>query len=340
MDMKQNNKKKQKVFIFIGLLISVVAIYFSLKGIDWSALPLAFRSMRLYYVLYLIPLFYMAFFFRACRWKLLLPDSKNQELINIFDATLLGFFATNILPLRAGEFIRPWIYSKWSNVKMLTCLASVIVERVFDVLALMLLLGFSLTQITLPENLAFIVLGAKALMLIASVISLVMLVAYIKPSLLEFLINKFCEVFLDKKFEILSKKIKSLSVEFIQGLKSIAGLKELFLVILTSIIIWLSMASYYQVLLWAFVPDAEIITGATLTAILALAVAAPSAPGFIGTFQFGCVFALCEIFTFNKELAIAFSLVAHISQYILTAIHAIYVLKKRGLSLEQLSSAS
>jgi len=150
---------KKQLLIAIGILISIVAIYFSLIGINWSELPLAFSRMKLAYAIFIIPFFYLIFFIRAYRWKIILPESSQQSLEDVFDATILGFFATNILPLRAGEFIRPWLYSKWSNLKMLTCLASVIVERVFDVLALMLILGISFSQISLPENLSFIIIG-------------------------------------------------------------------------------------------------------------------------------------------------------------------------------------
>ena len=72
----------------------------------------------------------------------------------------------------------------------------------------------------------------------------------------------------------------------------------------------------------------------------ALAVAAPSAPGFIGTFQFGCVFALCEIFSYGKEFAVAFSLVAHLVPFALNFFHGVYILKKRRISFKEISSAS
>ena len=261
--------KKQALIIF-GVLVSIIAIYLSLRGVNWSALPLAFSDMKLGYAVFFIPFFYLIFIIRAYRWKLILPKSQEQNLEDVFDATLLGFFATNVLPLRAGEFIRPWVYAKWSELKMLTCLASVIVERVFDVLALMLILGLSFSQITLPENLTFIILGAKALVFVAVAISILMLLAYFKPSALEFFVNKFCVVFLDKKFNHISTKINSLSTEFIQGLKSINTYRELLLVVLSSILLWITMALFYQFILWSFDPNAEVVVGFVLTAVIAL----------------------------------------------------------------------
>ena len=147
-------------------------------------------------------------------------------------------------------------------------------------------------------------------------------------------------MFLDKNFSALSTKIKSFAAEFIQGFKSISGVKEFLLVILGSILLWFSMALYNQLVLASFVSDASIITGIAITSILALAVAAPSAPGFIGTFQFGCVFALCEVFSYNKEMALAYSIVAHLVQYFLVAAHGLYILKKKGLSFRELSKTS
>ena len=56
------------------------------------------------------------------------------------------------------------------------------------------------------------------------------------------------------------------------------------------------MVFNYQVALWMFGEFPSFWVGTMINVMLALAVAAPSAPGFIGTYQFGCVVALTYIY--------------------------------------------
>ena len=268
----------------------------------------------------------------------MLPESEGVTYRNVYEASMLGFFASSVLPLRAGEFVRPWIFSRWSSVPVLTCFASVVVERVFDVLALMLILAICLSMLELPANLSIIVAGAKALSLIAIIISVVMFIAYCKASLIHSLIDSSCKLFLDRKFPELAKKIRTLAFEFLDGLKVLKTFSDFFKVVFSSLLLWSAMAFYYQIAIWAFDVDASYYLGFTVCSFIALAVAAPSAPGFLGTFQLGCLFALKDVFGYSQELAIAYSIIVHLSQYVLTLASGFYILKKRGLQLSKLGA--
>ena len=81
--------------------------------------------------------------------------------------------------------------------------------------------------------------------------------------------------------------------------------------------------------------ETQTIMGTTIAVLVALAVAAPSAPGFIGVYQTGCI-AGFAIFGLNKELAIAYSLVTHITQYIGIVSYGVYLLFKYQMKLGEM----
>ena len=335
MHIVNNFKMNKKLLIYIGIGISLLAVFFSLKGLDWKAIPSILEQINLVPLIAWIPTFYLIFILRALRWQMLLPTCSFKQA---FDATMLGFFASSVLPLRAGEFIRPWIFSKWSSVPVFTSFASVVVERVFDVLALMVMLSASLSLVNLPPDLSFIVTGAKALLFIALVISFVMLIAYLRPRWIESALGICCDLVLGQRFSHLTDKIKIFTSEFIQGLKVINSVMAFLKVVILSLLLWLSMAAYNQITMFAFDGGAPLLLGLTVTSFVALAVAAPSAPGFIGTFQFGCLLALKDVFGYSKELAISYAVIVHLSQFLLILMHGFYILNKEGLKLSELSN--
>ncbi|MGA1531013.1 MAG: hypothetical protein ACO398_09770, partial [Kiritimatiellia bacterium] len=93
---------------------------------------------------------------------------------------------------------------------------------------------------------------------------------------------------------------------------------------------------WYQVLLWGFGIYPSWWVGMMLNVMIALAVAAPSAPGFVGTFQVGCIVALSTIYGYSKEFAMAYSMIAHVFQMALIVVAGIVVLQLRGMKFSQL----
>ena len=86
---------------------------------------------------------------------------------------------------------------------------------------------------------------------------------------------------------------------------------------------------------WAFHMDVPELRGAlVLTTLVAIAVSVPSAPGFIGSFQLGCVLGL-RIFGIKESPALAFSLIVHLSQFVGVIGAGLYSLWVENISLRE-----
>ena len=103
---------------------------------DWSWLALAVALVLATYV------------GRALRWEVMLrPLRKDASLWRIFTATAIGFTAV-VLFGRAGEPVRPYLIAKNENVSFSSQIAAWIVERILDLLMVLLIFGIALTQVS------------------------------------------------------------------------------------------------------------------------------------------------------------------------------------------------
>ena len=322
----------------VGLLISGLALYFVFRDLDFAILAQEVTRFNLLYLPLLIFLYLLQFFIRGYRWRYLLPNGSELSTLKLTESCIVGFFATCILPLRAGEFARPFALNRWQGVRFATGFASVVTERVFDVLTLLVLLGFCLPHLDNAPD--FVVIGAKLLAGIAAAIISVMVFAYLKSdTLLSITKTVFSKIF-GRRFPSLSEKIIHMAEDFISGLKAISSFRELCLVLFWSLVLWLVIALFYQVGLWSFGLYPSLIVGVVLNVLIAFAVAAPSAPGFLGTFQVGCLAALTGIYGYAQEFSTAYSVVLHAFQIGLTSIVALIVLKIEGLGIGEIWSST
>ena len=86
----------------------------------------------------------LGFWIRAVRWGSLIGTPRPIPSASLFGATMIGFMANNILPLRLGEFIRPWALARRERLSKTTLFATVVVERAIDMVTLLVIFGLSL----------------------------------------------------------------------------------------------------------------------------------------------------------------------------------------------------
>lgn len=84
--------------------------------------------------------YFASFYLRAFRWRFLLSPFTDTTTARLYPVVIVGYMANNILPLRAGEFVRSYYLSRREPVSGATALATIVVERVFDGLLMLLLL--------------------------------------------------------------------------------------------------------------------------------------------------------------------------------------------------------
>lgn len=317
----------------MGIAISVAIVGYIMVKLDWHAFLAEFRAFNLWYLPLLIVLLLCTALLRAWRWRMLLPG-QPARLRDTFDATILGFMANFLMPLRAGELVRPWMLSRWQPIPFTSALASIVVERVFDAFSLVVLLGICLLRFdnAPPAVLA----GARIIAISFLVLLALMLIGYFLPGPIESFGHRASSKLFGQRTPTLAQKINRLISGLLGGFRGISSTRELLGVLALSACLWVLMGVWYQTVLMGFGQSNTFWPGMLLNITIAVAVAAPSAPGYVGTFQAGCILGLSVMLGQSREFAIAYSIVAHILQFLVVILAGLVVLQLRGLSFTSL----
>src|SRR6476646_1770704 len=124
--------------LIMGLVVSLVALALAFRGADLGVMAGALRKAN-YFVLAVGIVFYIAgLFFRALSWRVLL--GKRVPYLRAFEALNEGYLLNNLLPFRLGEIGRAYLVSRRNNIPALEALSSIVVERVIDLLMVVILL--------------------------------------------------------------------------------------------------------------------------------------------------------------------------------------------------------
>lgn len=100
------------------------------------------------------------------RWSTLLRPVHPVPFWQCVRAIYVGLFANEILPMRAGEGIRPYLVSRWSKLPFALSLSSVAIERVFDGLWLITCMLVVSRIVAFPSKMQWIVDGAYVIGLV------------------------------------------------------------------------------------------------------------------------------------------------------------------------------
>ena len=292
--------------IIIGLVISGLFVYLAVRGINFSDLGKSFQSANYLYVFPVILIVFLALYLRSYRWGIIMESLVKYDQITLFIISSIGFMAVGILPARLGEFARPYLVKQKSGIRMSSILATVIVERVFDVLALMVVLFAVVLKISLPP--IIFKTGITTLTIAFSAFLILIFLAVKK----EFSLNKIDSV-LSKLPDRLEKSLKHLAHSFIEGLQILPDVKKTLMVAVLSIAIWSTVCMSAYILFFSFGFNLPVINAFAISVIIALGVMLPAAPGFVGTYHFACVLGLTS-FGIAKPEALSYAIVLHFLQ--------------------------
>jgi glycosyltransferase 2 family protein len=320
----------------LGFAITVACLVLAFYRIDLNALYGALAAASYWVVLPAALCTLLGYLSRTVRWRVILADAAACPLGTLFGVLMIGFATNNLLPARLGEFARAYLLRRRSGVRKTFLLASIFVERLFDGLVLVAVLsGLSLVA-DLPGWSREVELLAGAIFLSVGLGALALLTLGERvPSLLQAVTRPLPAR--------LSVWTSGAAGAFLAGLSTIQRPSVLLKTAALSVVVWsLEWASYFT-LSGGFelgLSDGQrAIACALLLAVVNLGIMLPSSPGYVGTFQ---VFAVAALTSFGvaRETALAFAIVAHLSQYILvTAIGAAFF-GREHISLRRLAGES
>jgi uncharacterized protein (TIRG00374 family) len=268
---------RRVLFLVIGLVISVGALYFAFKGFNmgdvWDALS---RVRWPFFLLMLVP-YVVTFLAKVWRWQALFyPDEERAPFRILFPSLMISYVP---LPFRLGEVARGAVASVRTGLPPARVYSTIFVEKVLDVLVLLLLLGVSLPFVELPDTSgrsSLILLGTGVVVLVALTLFFVF-----RPDLARNVVRLLSRP-LPERY---SSRLLAVTDHVLEGVVPLAHGSVAARVVFWSLATWLvNMLTVYLEML-AF--NIEVTPAAAVVLVVAtnLSMVVPAAPGYVGTFE-------------------------------------------------------
>ena len=315
----------------LGILISAGLLWFAFRDVHpmevWDRVrraDLALLALAAVLATVLFPI-------RAMRWRpLLLPLYDRPRFRPRFAATCIGFMANNLLPARVGEFARAFALSRLEPVRVSASFGSLVVERMFDGIVVVLFLLAALAWPTFPEvtgrDFGTVALWAGLIFL---ALFAVLLVVVVRPA-------RSVRWFEATVARVLPEAVRRPIVDaleaFLDGIGAIRDWRLMLQAFAWSLVLWLTGSLSIWVGMLAFDIHQPYVAAVFLQSLIALAVALPSAPGFFGVFEAAARIGLVDIWGVATGPAVAFAIGYHLAGFIPVTIIGLYYVWRLGLS--------
>ena len=324
---------------WIGFVFIAVTFYFLFRNIDWVKMLEAFSHFQLIWILPALLVYLLGYIIRGFRWVILLSPVKKCTFQSLFPTLIIGFMANNVLPARAGEFIRAHLNGKKEGISRSASFATIVLERLFDGLTMIILLWVALGLGHLPIQESMMSPGIQhAIDWSPYVFGAAFLALFLLVLFKETAVNliKFFIQWAPKKFHV---PLEKLAHTFIDGLHILKNAKESLLVLVTSLAAWTcEFSSYYLVGVGMGISPTPLNFGsaALLMAIVNLGILIPNAPGGVGLFEFLGAGLLFVSYGIPKEMAVGYMFLVHFLVLVPIILLGFYYSTREHLNLGRL----
>ncbi len=326
----------------IGMGISIIFLVFFLFRAGIPRTIDALLEVNYFSLIPALICYIIALALRTVRGKVVLQPIGRFHFSHLWKGVIIGYSANNLLPIRLGDLVRSRYLGHTSGFSKTSIFATIVIERVFDGLGLLFLLG--LFSIFLPTSGLLRALGQEARVdpLLLTVVLTVPFLAAITffsiatafPKVPKRILGTVLQVFPTS----MKTKLTQFTILFLEGLSSLRDFRKTVSIFLLTLLVWISESGVFLCIAYgfqldSFFPGWFLLFGALVltTAVANLATSIPSAGGGIGPFEF---FAQSSLIFFGVDvsLASAYILVVHaLLLFPVTILGFIYIWN--GLSL-------
>ncbi|MEK9629665.1 MAG: lysylphosphatidylglycerol synthase transmembrane domain-containing protein [Nitrospinota bacterium] len=329
----------------IGLVIAIAALYYTLRNVSFEELVNSLKNAELIYTLPGVLIVALSYVTRAYRWQILLRPFKQIPVKEIYSPLMIGFMG-NVLPARAGEFLRAYLVGKKNGITFSGAFSTIIVERLFDLVCLMGLFVWvfvfhadvfdpNLTFSGIPVQKMAIGFGRVCLILVCGLLVFMFLLTWYEAKVKSW-INWFTRPLPEKWKE----KIIFMVGEFALGCQIIKDKSALVQIIIYSLLTWFLIVVTYYPFYYAF--DLQKITLESLlilTVMVCILITALPTPAFLGSYNAGVLIALHDIMGESEVTAVSFGMVVWALSFLVIFAGGFYFIFSDHMSLSSLMKA-
>jgi uncharacterized protein (TIRG00374 family) len=319
----------------VGLLLAAVLIGWFLRRADLPQVVALLGAADLRAVALACLTVGLTSLQRAWRWRRLLAPLGTFAIRDLWAAIVMGA-AVSLLPGRMGEVARPMFLAQRASISTSVGLGSVVLERILDVVAILMLLAAYLVLAPLPPTMNAD--GAATLAILRSV-GMGLLLALLGLGIVALLVVND-DVRRARLTATVRRRMPApvarLLVSFFSGMAGLRNPASIGLVMLSSLALWTTVTFTY-VILFAAVDIAVPWYGAIpLLTLLVIGAAVPT-PAGVGAFHKVAQLGLVGLFGVANDTAVAYAILSHAVAFLPVGAVGIALIVNAGMSSEVLS---
>lgn len=310
--MKAHVKKILKIVVLFSL--TFFFLYLAFRGNDFGELFTVLRNAN-----YLFAIggafcgIIIGGYFRALRWRYFLAPLKSGIKMEIlYSSMMIGYMMNSIIP-RSGEIYRPVLLANKEKISKAATFGTIVVERVFDVLSMLISFGICMIFFRQKLSEAFSEYNLEAISLYVSlailVFVIVILIIIFNLEKSELIIEKITRKILPSRFQ---QKIHNIFISMINGFLFIRYPKYYIQIFVLSILLWMSYVFSTYLTLEAFNIHLTFFDANLVLTMITFAMTIPLPANSAGIYHLFSTVTLVNIYGINREDAFGFSTVSHL----------------------------
>jgi len=320
---------RQNWKVILGTVISILSLAISIRTFDLGEIWRALQQAHYPWIVPAVLLYLGALAARTMRMKVLFRPERIIPFNELLATMSMGRGANNIYPFRVGEIVRWALFNRLNTISGSLALASILIERVFDGLTMLLLLVIVIFTGGIPAQWQNVAWGALALFGVAlgGIYALVLW-----PRQVQALTDWLIEHLAPAPFR---ERLQQISTQLVLSFATIKSVTSLTWVLAFSITVWTFETAMYRTMMIAFGIDVTFHRLLLMSAAANLATSLPSAPGNIGTFDGAVILTLKPVI--GESLAIAYVSLLHAALWSTETFAGLYFMWRTGTGRQELA---
>ncbi len=317
----------------VGVLLAVVLVGWFLRSADLPRVADLLRAMDLRLVAVACLTVAFTSLQRAWRWRQLLSPLGSYRVPDLWAAILMGWSVSVVLPGRLGEVARPLFLSRRAPIAATAALGSVVLERLFDVVAILTLLAGYLLLAPVPESLSadgaatmavlrFVGTGLLAALALGGLVAMV--------AVRNAAIRRRAVAAVER---LLPARVARVVVSFLTGMSGLRSRAAVARVFLSSMALWATVVATYVLLFHAARISVPWHGAIPLLTLLVVGAAVPT-PAGVGAFHKVAQLGLVGLFGVQNDVAVAYAIISHAVAFLPLAAVGLVLIIRAGLVSE------
>ncbi len=335
-----NTKVKKTLKSVLLISLTFFFLYLAFRGNDFNELFEVLKNANYIYALAgAIIGIMLGGYLRALRWRYFLnPLKKDIKMEILFSSMMIGYMMNSIIP-RAGEVYRPVLLANKEKISKASAFGTILVERVFDLLSLLISFGICMIFYKKKLSSAFEQYNIEIISIYTSVITLVFVILIIviifNLEKSEIIIEKITKKILPEKFH---QKVHNIFISMINGFLFIRYPKYYLQILILSVLLWFTYIISTYLTLLAFNIDMSLFDANLVLTMATFALTIPLPANSAGIYHLFCTATLVNVFGVERESAFGFATVNHLLGLLGLIIVGAFFFVKENLSFKKAQS--